>query len=256
MENFISIKSQFNLINLGYGKRSVISKLVLIKSKIIVLLSTNDIIIYDTDSTSDKNSINKHFIQEIQIIKSFQEKLFIIQNKLITQLDINNLDELQKYDLKENPYLISFKDTNKNLICFYVNEIHEIVYMNSYFFTEIKRQYKETEKIQELLYKNNILLWCTKSTLKVFNLENKNMILKTDLSNYKINNDSNECLIECYLYNNLLGLIYQQKYIFIYYLDTEINPNNRNRSYEIYNTGISPNNTQEFYIGKNIFLPK
>ena len=251
MENYISIKSQFNLINLGYTKRSRISKLVLVKSKIVILLSSNDIIIYDTDSPSDNNVVNKHFTQEIEIIKSFQEKLFIIQNKLITQLDINNLDELQKYDLKEKPYLVSFKDTQKNFICFYVNEIHEILYMNSYFLTEIKRLYKETDKIQEIVYKNNILLWCTKIALKVFNLENKHMILKTDLSNYIINNNSNQCLVECYLYNNLLGLIYQQKYIFIYYLDTSTNQIDiRNKtSYEIYKTGISPNNTKEFYIG-------
>ena len=251
MENYISIKSQFNLINLGYTKRSRISKLVLVKSKIVILLSSNDIIIYDTDSPSDNNVVNKHFTQEIEIIISFQEKLFIIQNKLITQLDINNLDELQKYDLKEKPYLVSFKDTQKNFICFYVNEIHEILYMNSYFLTEIKRLYKETDKIQEIVYKNNILLWCTKIALKVFNLENKHMILKTDLSNYIINNNSNQCLVECYLYNNLLGLIYQQKYIFIYYLDTSTNQIDiRNKaSYEIYKTGISPNNTKEFYIG-------
>ena len=251
MENYISIKSQFNLINLGYTKRSRISKLVLVKSKIVILLSSNDIIIYDTDSPSDNNVVNKHFTQEIEIIKSFQEKLFIIQNKLITQLDINNLDELQKYDLKEKPYLVSFKDTQKNFICFYVNEIHEILYMNSYFLTEIKRLYKETDKIQEIVYKNNILLWCTKIALKVFNLENKHMILKTDLSNYIINNNSNQCLVEIYLYNNLLGLIYQQKYIFIYYLDTSTNQMDiRNKtSYEIYKTGISPNNTKEFYIG-------
>ena len=223
----------------------------MVKSKIIVLLSSNDIIIYDTDSPSDNNVLNKHFTQEIEIIKSFQEKLFIIQNKLITQLDINNLDELQKYDLKEKPYLVSFKDTQKNFICFYVNEIHEILYMNSYFLTEIKRLYKETDKIQEIVYKNNILLWCTKIALKVFNLENKHMILKTDLSNYIINNNSNQCLVEIYLYNNLLGLIYQQKYIFIYYLDTSTNQIDiRNKaSYEIYKTGISPNNTKEFYIG-------
>ena len=251
MENYISIKSQFNLINLGYTKRSRISKLVLVKSKIVILLSSNDIIIYDTDSPSDNNVVNKHFTQEIEIIKSFQEKLFIIQNKLITQLDINNLDELQKYDLKEKPYLVSFKDTQKNFICFYVNEIHEILYMNSYFLTEIKRLYKEPDKIQEIVYKNNILLWCTKIALKVFNLENKHMILKTDLSNYIINNNSNQCLVEIYLYNNLLGLIYQQKYIFIYYLDTSTNQIDiRNKaSYEIYKTGISPNNTKEFYIG-------
>ena len=245
MENFISIKSQFNLINLGYTKRSRITKLSLLNSKIIVLLDSNDIIIYDTNSNPPNNVISKHFTQEIKTIKSFQEKFFIIQNKLITQLDITNFDELQKYDLKENAYLISFQDTKKNFKIFYVNDIHEIVYMNSYFFTEITRLYKETETIQEIVYKNNILLWCTKSALKVFNLKNKNMILKKDLSNYIINKNSYIISIECYLYNNLLGLIYQNKYIFIYYLDI----NNNQTSFEIYHTSISPNNTQEYYIG-------
>jgi hypothetical protein len=263
MENFISIRSQFNLINLGYTKKSIISKLVLLNSRIIVLLSTNDIIIYDTNSDQPppKNSINKHFSQEIKIIKAFQDKLFIIQNQLITQLDITNLDELQKYDLKEKPYLLSFKDTKKNLLCFYVNEIHEILYMDSYFFTKIVRLYKETEQIQEMVYKNNILFWCTKSALKVFNLVNKHMLVRKDLTNYKINtNENNKCLIDCYLYNNLLGLIYQQKYIFIYYLDlsNENNEQNSNTSFELYNTCISPNNTQEYYIGLwfNIALTK
>ena len=263
MENFISIRSQFNLINLGYTKKSIISKLVLLNSRIIVLLSTNDIIIYDTNSDQPppKNSISKHFSQEIKIIKAFQDKLFIIQNQLITQLDITNLDELQKYDLKEKPYLLSFKDTKKNLLCFYVNEIHEILYMDSYFFTKIVRLYKETEQIQEMVYKNNILFWCTKSALKVFNLVNKHMLVRKDLTNYKINtNENNKCLIDCYLYNNLLGLIYQQKYIFIYYLDlsNENNEQNRNTSFELYNTCISPNNTQEYYIGLwfNIALTK
>ena len=263
MENFISIRSQFNLINLGYTKKSIISKLVLLNSHIIVLLSTNDIIIYDTNSDQPppKNSISKHFSQEIKIIKAFQDKLFIIQNQLITQLDITNLDELQKYDLKEKPYLLSFKDTKKNLLCFYVNEIHEILYMDSYFFTKIVRLYKETEQIQEMVYKNNILFWCTKSALKVFNLVNKHMLVRKDLTNYKINtNENNKCLIDCYLYNNLLGLIYQQKYIFIYYLDlsNENNEQNSNTSFELYNTCISPNNTQEYYIGLwfNIALTK
>ena len=175
MENFISIKSQFNLINLGYSKKSYITKLVLLKSKIIVLLSTNDLIVYDLDSP--QNSKHKHFIKEIEIIKTFQGKLFIIQDKIITQLDLTTLDELQKYDLKEKPYLISFKDTNKYFKCFYANENHEILFMNSYFFTDIKKLYEEKEKIVNMVYKNNIFLWCTKSALKVFNLETKNMLL-------------------------------------------------------------------------------
>ena len=249
MENFITIESKNNIINLGYTRKSSISQLALLKTKIIILLSSNDLIIYDPDTP--ENTKNRHFIQEIQLIQVFQEKLFILQNKLITQIDPNNLDDLQKYDLKEKPYLIQFKDTTKNFICFYVNQIHEILYMNSYFITEIKRLYKETDTIQKILYQNNILLWCTKNALKVFNLETKIMLLKTDLTNYFINNKEEKIVIECYLYNNLLSVIYQQKYIFIYYLDLDnyqIKTRNRT-SFEIYNTSISPVNANEYFIG-------
>ena len=248
MENIIEINSQNNIINLGYTKKSYISQLEILNSKIIILLISNDLIIYDTNSP--ENTINKHFVQEIQLIKVFQDKLFILQNKLIIQLDPNNLDDLQKYDLKEKPYLVSFKDTSRNFICFYVNEIHEIIYMNSYFITEIRRIYKETEKIQQILFQNNILLWCTKSTLKVFNLETKIMLLKIDLTNYPINNDDDKIFFECYLFNKLLGLIYRHKYIFIYYLDIDNSQQKNPKStlYEIFNTNINSINNNEYYI--------
>ena len=250
MENFITMESQNNIINLGYTKKSSISQLALLNSKIIILLSSNDLIIYDPNNP--ENTKNKHYLQEIQLIQVFQEKLFILQNKLITQIDPDNLDDLQKYDLKERPYLIQFKNTTKNFICFYVNQIHEILYMNSYFITEIKRLYKETDTIQKILYQNNILLWCTKYALKVFNLETKTMLLKTDFTTYLINNNKEDkIIIECFLYNNLLSVIYQQKYIFIYYLDIDnrqIKTRNRT-SFEIYNTSISPVHSNEYFIG-------
>ena len=253
MENLIDIKSHINIINLGYTKKSNISHIVFIKSKLIILLTTNDLIIYD--SNSPENTKNKHFIQEIQIIKSFQDKLFILQNKLITELDVNNLDELQKYDLNEKPYLIQFKDTSRNFIIFYINEIHEINYMKSYFITEKKRLYKETEKIQTIVYDNNILLWCTKSALKVFNLETKAMLLKKDLTPYIIDNNKENISIECFLFNNLLSVIYEKKYIFIYYLELNNRQTNLNRlSFEIYNESITPINNNEFYIGLWITL--
>ena len=87
--------------------------------------------------------------------------------------------------------------------------------MKSYFITEKKRLYKETEKIQNIVYNNNILLWCTKSALKVFNLETKAMLLKKDLTPYIIDNNKENISIECYLFNNLLSVIYE-KNIFLF----------------------------------------
>ena len=247
MENYISIESQNNIINLGYPKKTFISQLSLINTKIILLLTNNDLIIYD-QNTPDNTKIRR-FSKEIQQIKSYQNKIFILQDKLVTELDSNNLEDLQKYDLKEKPYLIQFKDTLRNFICFYVNEIHEIIYMNSYFLTEIKKLYKENEKIENILYNNNILLWCTKSFLKVFNLENKIMLLKKNFSNYFVTNEKS--IIECSLFGNLLSVIYQRKYLFIYYLDTDVKQTgNKNRlSFEIFSESVSPLDSNEYYIG-------
>ena len=64
-----------------------------------------------------------------------------MQNQLITQIDIKKLDDLQKYDLKEKPYLLTFLDTSRNFVWKYSNEIKEIIYMKSYLLTEIKRLY-------------------------------------------------------------------------------------------------------------------
>ena len=242
LDNYINITSQNNIINFGYPKSTSISQLALLDTKIIILLSTNDLVVYD--SASSEKPISRHFLQEIRLIQVFQEKLFILQNQLITQIDIKNLDDLQKYDLKEKPYLLTFLDASRNFVCIYANEINEIIYMKSYFLTEIKRLYKETENIQKLIYQNNILLWCTKSALKVFNLETKTMLIKADLSNYIIPNE--DFHIECYLYKNLLGIIYQKKYILIYYLDT--NNKSKGTSYEIFNLSINPSNKNEYFI--------
>ena len=66
MENFITIESKNNIINLGYTRKSSISQLALLKTKIIILLSSNDLIIYDPDTP--ENTKNRHFIKEIQLI--------------------------------------------------------------------------------------------------------------------------------------------------------------------------------------------
>ena len=252
MEDLITFKSQKNIINFGYTKKSCISQIEKLDTKIIILLTTNDLIIYDPGSP--ENTKNRHFIQEIQLIKVFQEKLFILQDKILTQLDINNLDELQKYEFKEKPYIINLKETKKFFICFYANEIHEIIYMHSYFVTELRRIYKEGDRIINIIYHKPILLWTTKSALKAFNLLTKDMILKKDFTKYIIDNNQEKVNIEVSLFahlsNNLLAAIYERKYIFLfYYLNSDKEQKSKNKSIEIFNDAISPLNNNEYFIG-------
>ena len=75
MENYIDIQYITNLINLGYEQKDSITQIETLKTKIILLLNTNDVIIYDTVSTK-KNS--HRFNDKITYIKVHKEKLYIL----------------------------------------------------------------------------------------------------------------------------------------------------------------------------------
>ena len=51
MENYIDIQYITNLVNFGYANDVKILQLETIKTKILLLLSCNDIVTYDTKST-------------------------------------------------------------------------------------------------------------------------------------------------------------------------------------------------------------
>ena len=75
MENYIDIQYITNLVNFGYDNDVKILQLETIKTKILLLLSCNDIVTYDTKST---RKATHHYNNPITAIKVHKEKLFLI----------------------------------------------------------------------------------------------------------------------------------------------------------------------------------
>lgn len=221
MEQMISIKYINNLINLDFEVKESKSKsyiyssyedkdnhsllkimqLEILKSKIVILLSNNEILLYDHKSEKIclKNAIDfkiKNF-NEIRLIKVYSDQLFIILNTHLAILDQNNLEVLRYWDLGEKFYYFSlFEEFNpNNLEIIYVNDNHELKFFNKglVFEPKIRNLYKENIKIDVVLYQNGLLMWSSGTTIKVFDLEKKKMLMR---KNYKesINDESVEKL--------------------------------------------------------------
>ena len=234
MEKLISLSNILNLVNLGYSPLSKICQIQSTKTKIFLFLSSNDLLIYDTTTSKPKHH---HFCSKVTKIYTFQEKFFILRGKELILFNADNLTETEKIDLRENAYDISFIDTQKTLSFIYITESNEIKYMNKNRITEVKKLYKEMSPIKKIIYQDNILLWVTKQFLKVFNLQSKIMLLKKE---FQFNNTSNnvDVSVNCYLYNNVLCIVYNKENLFVYYLNinNKDQPNNDNKKHMKYVT--------------------
>lgn len=247
MEKLISISNTLNLVNLGYSPLSKICQIQTTKTKIFLFLSSNDLLIYDISTSKPKHH---HFCSKVTKIFTFQEKFFFLRGKEIILFNANNLTEVEKIDLRENVYDISFIDTLKTFSLIYVTENNEIKFMNKNRMTEVKKLYKEMSPIKKIIYQDNILLWVTKQFLKVFNLQSKIMLLKKEFQANNISNNE-DVSVDCYLYNNVLCIIYNKENLFVYYLTVNNNDQSNSsnkKTYEICNVR-SNINVKEYFIG-------
>ena len=130
MEQLIILKYINNLFNINYDSRleSKIIKLEIIKNKVVILLSTLEIIIYDTMS---ENYIKKGFFihenNEIDMIV-YYENLFLIQNKSIFLIDHNTLEKKKSWLIDEDFYYFTFygEYNSLNIELIYINFNNEI----------------------------------------------------------------------------------------------------------------------------------
>ena len=214
MENYIDIQYITNLVNFGYANDVKILQLETIKTKILLLLSCNDIVTYDTKST---RKATHHYNNPITAIKVHKEKLFLISGTKLIWVNQDTLEEQSNFDLKEDFYLISFFD-KQHLEAIYANTQNEIKYIAKGLINEsiIKNLYKENEKIHKLVYQNNILLWITSTTMKVFHLSKRKMLIKKIFNGYQKK-------VDCLLYSNILCLNVNMKEIFVFRLPNEDN---------------------------------
>ena len=124
MENYIDIQYITNILNLGFYSSSKILYFEVCKNYIIFMLQTNDIIIYNIKTGK---SLNKHYTNEVNLIKSHKDKLFIVKEKELILMNLETFEPLISYDLGEIIYSITLFDTNQ-LESVYVNSFHEIKY--------------------------------------------------------------------------------------------------------------------------------
>ena len=218
MEFLLDIQYITNIINLGYSPKTYITQLETLKNKIFFLLNSNDLILFDRKTLQ---KTQRHFTNIIHLIKAINEHLYIIINTSLILLN-DKLCELKIYNLNEKIYLITFiEDSQKKLEFIYVNEKNEIKYYSKKNFSDEKilYLYKENNIVHKIIFQNNILLWTTNISLKVFNLNNKKMLIK------KIFNINEELfdfkLIDCYLFNNILCININYKEIILFHLPNE-----------------------------------
>ncbi len=217
MENYIDIQYITNILNLGFFSSSKILYFEVCKNYIIFMLQTNDIIIYNIKTGK---SLNKHYTNEVNLIKSHKDKLFIVKEKELILMNLETFEPLISYDLGEIIYSITLFDTNQ-LESVYVNSFHEIKYFAKGRKDKIvKNLYKETSKINSLIFQKGILLWSTNYSLKVFNLGSKKMLIKKIFQNPNPKNFP----IDCFLYNNILCVNVHKEEIFVFHLPTEEQP--------------------------------
>lgn len=221
MENYIDIQYITNLINLGYDQKDCIIQIETLKTKIILLLNTNDVIIYDTVSTK-KNS--HHFNDKITYIKVHKDKLYLLSGSLLIWLNQETFEQIQAYNLKEKVYLVSFFD-KQNLEIIYVTESNEIKYFAKGLLLKEDTSYnlyRESGVIHKLIYKNGILLWATSTSLKVFLLSKKKMLIKKIFS-IPPNKNLLSNKVDCFLFNNLLCVNVHLNEIMVFRLPNENN---------------------------------
>ena len=78
MEKYIDIQYITNVLNLGFISTSKIVYFDVCKNYIIFMLHTNDIVIYNI---KNGKSINKHYTNDVNLIKSHKDKLFLVKEK-------------------------------------------------------------------------------------------------------------------------------------------------------------------------------
>jgi hypothetical protein len=274
MEQMIYIKYINNLINMNYYngisqnqkvssysdfqeqtylnqidvKDVEILSIEILKQKIVILLNTNEIVVYDTKSEKyfkKKFSTNNIDSDKIILMKVYSDQLFIIQNTNLILLEISDLEISKTWDIGEKFYYFCFFEelNNFGLEIFYVNEKNELKFFSKGYLFEpnCRNLYKENSRINNILFQNGLLIWSSNLTLKVFNLEKKKMLMRKSFENYfdknllKDNESKNtqysedknnfknpKCVqgIEFLLFENLLCLNVRQKLIFIFKLCT------------------------------------
>ena len=255
MEQLISIKYISNLINLNESSNKIsITQLEILKHKILFLLNTNSILFYDTKT---EKFFKKKFDLNDQIIllKVYNDQIFIIIDKQLKLLDQVTLDEARSWEIGETFYsFCPFEDFNNfNLEIIYSNYQNELKYYSKAYLFEpkYKNLYKESNKIDTVIYKKGILIWCSNWTIRAFDLEKKKMVMRKNYENLEKNEklSENEFLqflpkIDFLYFDGYLCINIKQKFIIIYKLFSDNEGLDNSNSNESFSSTL--NNSQRY----------
>lgn len=191
-------------------KEHIISKIIQIeniKTKILLIIDNYQIIYDPNELITYKNSFILQYDVKTEAFatKSFPEKkiddlfkMFLIEDDLycilgtkIVYLDTKLLDVIREWDIGEKLYYFCFFENNPtlkiNLDIFYVNYQNELKFFGKSFLFEIKQKtlYKEQYPIDKILFENGLLMWSSFYTIKIFDLKNKQMLLRKTYDDVK-----------------------------------------------------------------------
>lgn len=224
MEQLITIKYITNLLNLECANDSIL-QIAIMKNKLVILLTGNKILLYDTSS---EQFFIKNFQEKIDLILIYYDNIFLITTSFLKLLDSFNLNTLIQWDINEELYYFCFFEEYNNLSfdIIYVNAKHELKYFSKTYLLEARTRllYAETSKVYKLIYENGYLIWSTNFTVKVFDLQNRRMLLRKNYENIIKNLDNKneeESGIDILLFNDHLVVNVKKKLISIFQLDNK-----------------------------------
>jgi len=172
-----------------------------IRNKVFILLDKFQIEIQDDSNkfVYKNSSILSYDIKtEATIIKTFDfkkaddyMKLFIIEDEVysiigtkILCLEHKNLEIIREWDVGEKFYNFCIYETSQilkmNFDIFYVNYQNELKFFGKCFLFDIKQKtlYKEQNIIDKIVFHEDLLMWSSNFTIKIFDLKNKQMIIR------------------------------------------------------------------------------
>lgn len=207
--NFFNKKIKDSLEKAFIDKRNLEPEREIAKIKQIENIRNKVFILLDNFKIENLNNLNNFVYKnssilsydiktEASILKTFDYKkaddyikLFIIEDEIysifgtrILCLDHKNLEIIREWDIGEKFYYFCIYETSQilkmNLDIFYVNFQNELKFFGKCILFDVKQKtlYKEQNIIDKIAFHEDLLMWSSNFTIKIFDLKNKQMILR------------------------------------------------------------------------------
>lgn len=150
-----------------------------------ILYKSSSILSYDikTEAMNLKIFENKKVDDYIKLF-IIEDEIYSILGSKILCIDHKNLEIVREWEIGEKFYYFCIYETSQilkmNLDIFYVNFENELKFFGKCLLFDIKQKtlYKEQNIIDKIIFHEDLLMWSSNFTIKIFDLKNKQMILR------------------------------------------------------------------------------